>query len=239
MSTPKKRKPRSPSAPSRSLKDVLDDVKKLYTEYSHATFSRSEIASALGMSATSGPFATRLYTLRAYGLLDPDGNDFKVSDSFRELNTASPADAGFKRHALGAIRRSDVFRELLDEFTSKLPTQTAVAQRLETQKKFNQAKAQTAATALEESLRFAGLLDASNNILPIREGAPPADDTQHDEHDDEVFEDVSGNGAGGPGAMLRTEVPITDGRRVVVHYPADLTGQEAQKVGNVLKAIVD
>jgi len=37
---------------------------------------------------------------------------------------------------------------------------------------------------------------------------------------------------------LRTEIPLGDGRRVVVSYPTDLNAHEAAKVGNVLKAIV-
>jgi hypothetical protein len=238
MSTAAKtRKPKSPAAPSRSLKGAFEDVKTLYAEYSHASFNRSEIASTLDMSATSGPFSVRLYTLRAYGLLESDGNAFRVSEAFRSLEATSPGDAEFKRHALAAIRRSEVFREVLDEFPSKLPARASVAQRLETEKRFNREKSIVVARALEESLKFAGLLDSSNNVMPIRDsGAKRDGETQTDQTNREV-RDQPDDTVDSP-ALLRTEVPVNDGRRVVVHYPADLTGDEAQKVGNVLTAIV-
>jgi len=40
-----------------------------------------------------------------------------------------------------------------------------------------------------------------------------------------------------PGS-LRIEIPVKDGRRVVVLYPPDLTADEANKIGAVLGAIV-
>jgi hypothetical protein len=170
--TAKSNKPKSPPTPSRPLGDSVKDVTKLYAEYSHGKFAKSEIASQLGISATSGPFAARLFTLKAFGLINQHGADYMVSDTFMTLNSLDPSDARFKEAAVKAIRGSETFRELLDEFKNKLPSVDAIAGRLETQKKFNANRAKAVASVLERSLRYAGVLDNSNNILPVRDGAP-------------------------------------------------------------------
>jgi hypothetical protein len=95
------------------------------------------------------------------------------------LNSADKNESKFKQAALDAIRKSDIFRELLDHFKSKLPSLDGVATRLENQKRFNAERAKLVATVLEKSLHYAGLLDGSNNILPIRD-TPGANGDQPD-----------------------------------------------------------
>jgi hypothetical protein len=231
-------KPKSPPSPSRQLGDAVADVKGLYEEYSHGKFNKAEIASKLGrsgMSATSGPFHARLFTLKEYGLLDQAGSQYSVSSTFQTLNTTEASDPKFKSTALAAIRRSDVFRELLDGFQGKLPSIDRIAQRLETEKQFNADRANKTATVLTESLRYAGVLDNANNILPIRgtstDNGGGADPDPEDMDDNDI-------GGGGSPVALKVDVPIGEGRKVVVRYPEDLTEAEAKKVGTVLAAIV-
>jgi len=239
MSNQKKSKPKSPPVPSRTLEDCVGDARRLYDEYSHGSFSRAELASALGVSSTSGPFAQRLFSLREFAVIESDGSNFKVSSNFMTMNSNGRGSAEFKGAALRAIKRSDTFRELLESFPNKLPSTEGVASRLETQKKFNAEAAKRAAKVLEESLRYAGVLDSSNNILPIREtGAEPPGNGDGADHEREGEEDVNEKVDAGGTSTLRVEIPVGDDRKVVIHYPRDLSGDEAKKVGNVLAAIV-
>jgi len=232
----KARKPKSPTVPSKDLEGCMADVKKLYGEYSHGSFSRSELASALNVSAKSGPFAGRLSSLRGFGLIETSGSDYKVSESFMVLNSNAHGSAAFKKEALHAVKQPATFGELLEEFTSKLPSRDAVTSRLENQKKFNAAAAARAAGVLEKSLRYAGVLDGSNNILPVRDDrSRDKDDTESDT--DQTKDDRDQGGDGKSNTPLRVEVPVGD-RKVVVHYPHDLAPDEAKKVGAVLAAIV-
>jgi len=237
----KARKPKSPPVPSKTLEACMADVQRLYAEYSHGSFSRSELASALGVSAASGPFAGRLSSLRQFGLIEANWADYRVSESFMILNSNGRGSAAFKAEAHRVISQPATFRELLENFPSKLPSREAVTSRLETQKKFNADAAARAARVLEESLRYAGVLDGSNNILPVRDDKSDdkSDDKvdNNDSKDDMKEEELDLGGPRGPSAALRVEVPIGD-RKVVVHYPHDLTPDEAKKVGAVLAAIV-
>lgn len=234
----KTRKPKSPPVPSRNLERCMADVQKLYKEYSHGPFSRPELASTLGVSAASGPFAGRLSSLRQFGLIEGQGSDYKVSQTFIVMNSNGRDSAAFKAEALRTIKAPSTFRELLEQYTSKLPSKDAIASRLETQKKFNAEAATRAATILEESLRYAGVLDGSNNILPVRNGGVGRAGDDHDDERNETNDETPDlGGAGDSAAALRVEVPVGD-RKVVVQYPRDLTADEAKKVGAVLAAIV-
>jgi hypothetical protein len=213
----KTRKPKSPPVPSKNLEGCMADVQKLYAEYSHGSFSRSELASALGVSAGTGPFAARLASLRQFGLIESSGTDYKVSENFMVMNSNGRDSAAFKTTALRVIKLPSSFRELLDDFPSKLPSKDAVASRLETQKKFNAEAAVRAAAVLEESLRYAGVLDGSNNILPVRDDGSRGGGAKKQDDPRETKDENPDLGGGGTStAALRVEVPVGD-RKVVVH----------------------
>src|SRR4051812_15591027 len=75
-----KGKPKSPPAPSRSLREAFADVQKLYDIYGRAEFGRAELASTLGISSTAGPTAGRIFTYKEFGLIQQSGDGFKVSE---------------------------------------------------------------------------------------------------------------------------------------------------------------
>jgi hypothetical protein len=134
---------------------------------------------------------------------------------------------------------------LLDEFKTKLPSVEAVAGRLETQKRFNADRAKLAAATLEKSLQFAGVLDNSNNILPVREtpghSNPPANQDGADQSENAGRggdDDTGGDNNDARISVLSLEIPVGEDRKVVVRYPHDLAVAEAKKVGNVLNAVV-
>jgi hypothetical protein len=215
------------------------DAKKLYDEFSHSKFSKSEIATVLKMSSTSGQFTKRVFTVKEYGLIDQSGTDYSLTELFRTLHSSNPGEAAFKRAALTAIRNSDTFAELLDEYKTKLPSAEVVAGRLENQKLFNRDKAKSAADVLEKSLRYAGVLDGTNNILPVRD-TPVGENTDPGDGLSGTRENSGLTDREEPLAedTLSLEIPVGDGRKVVVRYPSDLSSDEAKKVGNVLNAVV-
>jgi hypothetical protein len=219
----RKPKPKSQPAPSYSLKECFENGRKLYEAYGRGEFSKTELASTLDISATSGPTTQRIFSLKEFGILGGSGESLKVSDDFIEMKSEDPSSGDFKKKAYECINRSALFKELIEAFNSKLPPTAALITRLEGQKKFNQDRAKVIADVLEESLKFAGALDSNNNIVPPRGGAglkkskqtlpPPGLDS------------------------LKIEVALQQDRKVVVYYPKDLNGTEAEKIGNVLKAI--
>jgi len=234
------RKPKSPPVPSYALQDSVDDAKKLYKQYSHGTFSRPEIASTLKMSSVSSSFSQRLFALTEYGLIGESGDGYKLSDRFQVLNSEPPESEPFRRAALDAVSASPVLGDLLTDFKTKLPDRAGVAQRLEIQKKFNSERAKGAAVVLEKSLQFARVLDANNNIIPVRSsaaaGSAGAANRLRPDEDEEAEAAIDQTAT--TKNTRRSEIPLQDGRVAVVLYPHDLSVQEAEKIGRVLAALV-
>lgn len=248
MSTPTKsvvpavkvaRKPVSPAAPSYTLGDCLTDSKKLYEAYGRGKFSVAEFASTLSISANSGPTSARIFTLKEYGFLLKEGLSFKLSEELILLKGLDKDSPEFKRSAFAAVKHAKLFSELIQEFSSRLPPTATLIARLEGQKKFNADRAKQIANLFETSLRFAGVVDGSNNIVPPREDAsngtvPEETIPQSQGANPSLQEETKPNI---PNA-LKTEIPLKDNRRAVVFYPEDLIDSEAKKVGAVLLALV-
>jgi hypothetical protein len=221
-------------------------VTKLYGTYTRGPFSKAELATILDVAADSGPTNQKLFTFKEFGLLAMDGDKFKITEDFIRLKNATSGTPEFKRIAYSAVIRSTLFKELLESFHSKLPARTAVTMRLEQEKNFNEERANIVSGVLEDSLKYANVLDGNGNIVIPREDQPGAGSN------DEQLPDPSltgaaggavGTGQGGGTAAqqvsLKIEIALKEGRRAVVLYPPDMTSADAEKVGNVLKAIVD
>jgi hypothetical protein len=239
------RKPKSPAAPSLSLRDCVTDVGKLYGTYNRGNFSKAELATILRIASDSGPTNQKLYTYREFGLLAMDGDKFKITEDFIRLKNATSGTPKFKRIAYRAVVRSALFKELLESFHSKLPARSAVAMRLEQEKNFNEDRANSVSGVLEDSLKYASVLDGNGNIVVPREdqSTPGSDEEQlPDAPPSGTGEGATGsNQIGGAGAQqgaLKIEIALKEGRKAVVFYPPDMAVDEAAKVGNVLKAVV-
>lgn len=253
---------RSPVTVSYALPDSLEDARKLYKRYSHADFSAAEVASSLGMTASSSRVGKRIYAMTEYGLIEEAGTGHKVTKRFHVLDSTDRGNSEFKQAAYDAVKSVDLFRELIESFRGKLPDQDVVSERLERQRGFNAERAKEVASIIHRSLTMSGVLDANNNILPIRENGgaaekPAADESSASSKEEEstagehrttqqvfVGADQSGRGQSSPPApaqkgLHRSEVPLSDGRMAVVFYPLDLSPKEAEKIGRVLGALVD
>jgi hypothetical protein len=197
----------------------------------------------------SGATFQRIFTLREFGLLVEESDRFKVTEDFISIKNATQGTASFKRAAYGAIIRNGLFKGLMESFQAKLPPQATIAMRLEGERRFNHDRAAAIAGVLEDSLKYAGVLDQSRNVVVPREeevgrtaeiqpnngsGAAPAPNNQP------IVPPMGSTGTP-PVALagaLKVEVALKEDRMAVVWYPADMTSADAERIGNVLKAIV-
>lgn len=229
---PRKKKPNSPKAPGISLRSAVAEVSKVYQRYSHGSFNRSEMASALNMSANSGAFLGKAATLREYGLITEGSGSAQVSDLFKAMYAAPAGSAELKRSAWEAVRTPAVFARLLQQFSARVPDETTVAIRLEGQEKFNRERALAVASAFRTSLTEYGLIDANGNVLSVRDD--PVSDAPRDERSDD--EDIDGDSRHAS-ARQRLEVALRDGRKAVLILPDDLTTSDTRKISALLNAL--
>ena len=170
-----------------------------------------------------------------YGLIDETGGNVKVSDLFKALYQATDDSPEMKRYAFTAIGRPAIFAGLLRQFGQRIPDEAAIALRLEMSEKFNRDRAQEVASAFRSSLAQYGLIDASGNLLPVREQAA----TPRDEDDDDQAESTTNarpaDVPSGPGSF-RVEVPLANGRKAILALPEDLSEADTKKICAVLNA---
>ena len=228
-----KKKPNSPKAPGTSLRSAVAEVSKVYQRYSHGSFSRSEMASALNMSGNSGAFLGKAATLKEYGLITEAAGSVQVSDLFKAMYQAPAGSAELKRNAMHAVRSPAVFARLLQQFNVRVPDEAALALRLETQERFNRDRALAVAAAFRTSLSEYGLIDASGNLLSVREDSPvePMSDMRADNDDADEPDMKSGSG------KQRLEVALRDGRKAILVVPDDLTTADTRKIAALLNAL--
>lgn len=240
VNTEKISKIRSLSAPPmKSFEDSLKYTKSLYETYSHNKFTKSEIASILNFSASSGGFSYVLSAIRSFGLIVPDSDTFKVSDLFKKIKVADANTIEFKQLCYESIRNVSLYSELLDEFKHKLPPYTTIANRLEIHKQMSPTSARTVAKLFEESLKYAGILDGNNNILLPRGNDETPNEIsaiekeKKEENDETEFASTMNKGQ----KPLTLEIPLNEGRVAKIIYPHDITKEETAKVSTVLNAI--
>jgi hypothetical protein len=236
----KKRKPNSPKAPGLALRAAMAEVARVYDRYSHATFTRGEMANALSMSAGSGAFWGKSATLSMYGLIEDVNGTMKVSSIFKALHQAPEGSPESRRNAFAAIGRPAVFASLLKQFGQRIPDESAIALRLEMHGGFNRDRAQEVASAFRSSLSDFGLIDPSGNLLPVRDDGSTAAGRDHDDQDDDDQADTATPKAPsmpvtGPG-MSRVEVPLANGRKAIVALPDDVTEADTKKICAILTA---
>lgn len=236
-STAKKKKPNSPKAPGLALRGAMAEVAKVYERYSHASFTRGEMASALGMSSGSGSFYAKAATLNMYGLIEESGGNVKVSSLFKTLYQAPASSPEMRRNALQAIGKPSQFAGLLRQFGQRIPDEAAIALRLEMQGGFNRDRAQEVASAFRSSLSDYELIDASGNLLPVRDDGGASAPADEDEGDDQVA--LAGAKSpslpAAPGSF-RVEVPLANGRKAILALPEDVSEADTKKICAVLNA---
>ena len=232
----RKKKPNSPKAPGASLRSAVSDVSRVYQQYSHGSFSRSEMASALGMSAGSGAFLGKAATLKDYGLVVETGGEARVSDLFKGIYSAQPGSPELTRYAWQAVRTPAVFTRLLAQFRDRIPDEAAVAMRLEHQERFNRERARAVATAFRSSLTEYGLVDSNGNVLTVRDVAS-SDVSADESRDEEADGDEAGGDVARGAGRQRLEVALRDGRKAVLVLPDDLTTADTRKIAALLGAL--
>jgi hypothetical protein len=202
------------------------------------------VAEHLGLASHSGPFNRKLSSLRQYGLLDPTGKDFRISELFLRID--QPFDENDRRRALReALGRPAIFQSLLAHYeNSGLPSDLNLTNQLLLKYKFTKKNAETVAKAFLESCRLAGLfqgrfspfpLSPSLSSAPSLDPLPPPDLPHTSARKATQPSPVTAGEGLSP--LCRQEIPLGLGRRAIVELPEDISTEEISKVVRVLQAL--
>lgn len=112
---------RSPNYPKMDLGEAIDRVNKVFAKEHQHSAPKEVVVQHLGYSGLNGASLRALSALEKYGLLDRDGEKYRVSE--RSLAILHPRDPREKADAMRAAARSpSLFAELLEEFPESMPS---------------------------------------------------------------------------------------------------------------------
>ena len=234
----RKSRQKSPNAPAYSLQECQDDARKIFRVEGQAPLSRESIAEHLGLASHSGPFNRKLSSLRQYGLIDPIGKDFRISELFLRIDQTY--DETDRRRALReALGRPAIFQNLLSHYeNSGLPSDLNLTNQLLLKYRFTKKNAETVAKAFLDSCRLAGLFQNRYPAFSPSNIATPSASLE---------QDLSSSSAPIPrshltteekqSSLCRQEIPLGIGRRAIVELPEDATSEEIAKIIRVLQAL--
>jgi hypothetical protein len=241
---PKSRQ-KSPNAPAYNLQECQEDARRIFRVEGQAPLSRESIAEHLSLASQSGPFNRKLSSLRQYGLLDPIGKDFRVSELFLRVDQ-SYDDADRRRALREALGRPAIFQSLLAHYeNSGLPSDLNLTNQLLLKYRFTKKNAETVAKAFLDSCRLAGIFQNRHPSFPF---APPPPSHPLSEHSPppglsfpapplSLNPIVSPTSGGARLSLCRQEIPLGLGRRAILELPEDVTGDEMAKIIRVLQAL--
>lgn len=151
---------KSPRAPSMALDEALDRVMKAYDKERLRPSPTDEVAQHIGYSsANNGAALSALASLRYYGLLErPRDGVLAVSKDVEAFRFA-PSEALRRAFVVRFLRTPALFAELLDAYSTGLPSDSELKSAL-SQRGFLPAAAAALAAVLKRSVDFARYFDA-------------------------------------------------------------------------------
>ena len=237
------RKRRCRLAPAYSAEHCFEVTSRLHEKIGDHVFDQAELAAVLGISPGASTTDRLVSSLRQFGLLEKDDRGLTLTERALVLVAAKASGdaSAFRIAALETVDSSPVFKELRESFGAKLPPIDALVSRL-AKSGFTARSAKQAASALRESLRFAGVVDGDDNIIGDLDNlpAPVADESEITPIDQVDFSEVAVNEEQVEVNLShpRIDVPLEGGRMATVLYPARLTRADVEKVYAVLDALI-
>src|SRR5260221_8095657 len=232
----KKTRQKSPNAPAYSLQECQEDARRIFRIEGQAPLSRESIAEHLSLAPQSGPFNRKLSSLRQYGLLDPLGKDFRISELFLRLDQTF--DENDRRRAQReALGRPSIFQSLLSHYeNSGLPSDLNLTNQLLLKYRFTKKNAETVAKAFLESCRLAGLFQLRNASFTTLSALPQSLPQTPTLEQIPIYPLKNQNPLSQAAmredrpTLCRQEIPLGLNRRVILELPEDIKEEEIAKI---------
>lgn len=117
----RKTRSRSPNYPILNLADAIERIRTVFDEIARRRVGDEDVAKALGYGALHGKSRSVVSALKKYGLLEPSGDGFRVSDDAMDIITL-PSDHPNRARAMrDAALRPTLFAELYETYGDEPP----------------------------------------------------------------------------------------------------------------------
>ena len=114
---------RSPNYPALSLEEAIKEIRKIHSKDMRNRMSRRTAVAHMGYASLSGPALGKIGALRAYGLLEGQGDDLRVSEDAVLIIADEPSSKERQRAIREAAFRPKLFRELNEHYEGRRPSE--------------------------------------------------------------------------------------------------------------------
>ena len=171
---------KSRRSPSHALAEAIGFLATVEKNLGGGPFNRASMSEALGHASESGPFSRKVGSLVHFGLLDRDGNTYRVSKAAKSI--LRPIDDGERGRVLEVLaKRPRLYAEIIQRYKGQ-PLPILLSNILVRDFNVHANSGTEAAKLFWETMEYAGLL-RDNVLHEQREGSaisggPPEDSTQ-------------------------------------------------------------
>lgn len=150
----KRRGTRSPNYPALNLANAIDRAKAVFEEFGRSRVGDEDVAQALGYAKLHGKSRSVVSALKKYGLLESDGDGFKISDNALDIFNL-PSDHPDRTKAIrDASLRPALFSELHETYGDSPPGDSLIRNYL-FKKNFNPNTADEVIRLYRDTMSFA------------------------------------------------------------------------------------
>jgi hypothetical protein len=151
---------RSPNYPNRDLKASLEMAKEVYSKDGRNKISRIVLAAHLGHESLTGPALGKIGALRAYGIIEGNGDELRISDAAVAALMA-PAGSTARTEAIRRLAMNPaLFQDIRKDFPGKVSIESLTYWLI--QNGFQQKAAPIAARTYFDTIEFAGVEEAGS-----------------------------------------------------------------------------
>jgi hypothetical protein len=160
----KMKKGRSPNYPAITFEDALARVRRVYSENHNYTSSKEVIAQSLGYTSINGGSLTMIGALKAYDLIESDGDGLRVTANAVSIILLPEEDASCVETINACVFHPDIFKEIREKYTDNiLPSDTHLKHYLITTKGYLAKAADGVIRVYRANLEFVNALNEKYN----------------------------------------------------------------------------
>lgn len=117
----KKARTRSPNYPAFNLAGAVERAETVFNEFGRSRVGDEDIVKSLGYNKLHGKSRTVVSALKKYGLLEPDGDGFRISDDALDIINLDSDDPDRAKAMYAAALKPTLFAELHETYGDSPP----------------------------------------------------------------------------------------------------------------------
>lgn len=173
LEKPLVRKHRSPNYPALDLERSIELVGKVYAAVLKAEVNLETALHVMGYRGVSGASRTAIGAARQFGLIEGRGDSYKVTDL--AISILRPLDDNEKAESVRiASKQPEVYREILEQFSSAIPAEPILKSYLVRKHGFGESGAASVVAGFLSTMKFAEGFQKSEPLATSLSQSPPA-----------------------------------------------------------------